>query len=162
MGRGLNLVWLVVVVGVLVLLGQSLGLYSVPVLRDLVPFGQPAPGTIEPTPTASIAAKPVAAPSLSPAASVACTPATPRFLYGTAALKALLGAVMGEPTECERVVDAAGNTEQKTSTGLAYYRARSNTSAFTNGFDHWALTATGVVHWTSDDLEPPPDAERLQ
>jgi len=66
---------------------------------------------------------------------------------------------MGDATECERVVDADGNTEQRTTTGLAYYRARANVVVFTNGVEHWALTPGGVVHWTSDEVEPPANAE---
>ena len=66
---------------------------------------------------------------------------------------------MGAPSECERVVDASGDTEQKTTTGLAYYRAKVNTPVFTNGVEHWALTSDGLVHWTSDELEPPAGAE---
>src|SRR5207245_2334793 len=118
MGRRIGLIWLVLVVGVLVLLGQTLGMYDVPVLRDvraLLPFAQTVQVAAEPTPAptpAPIAPRPLAAASPSPTAVIPCTNATPRFVYGTAALKAALGASMGEPAECERVVDAAGNTEQ--------------------------------------------------
>jgi hypothetical protein len=66
---------------------------------------------------------------------------------------------MGAPTECERVVDASGDTEQKTTTGLAYYRSKTNSAVFTNDVEHWALTTDGLVHWTSDELAPPPGAE---
>ena len=66
---------------------------------------------------------------------------------------------MGQPLECERVTNAAGDTEQRTSTGLVYYRASTNAVAFTNGFDHWALAANGVVHWTGDAVDPPASAE---
>ena len=165
MGRRIGVIWLVLFVGVLVLLGQTMGMYDVPVLRDvraLLPFGQTVQVATEPTPAATpvpVAPRPLAAASPSPTAVIPCTDAAPRFVYGTAALKAVLGASMGQAAECERVVDAAGNTEQRTSTGLAYYRARNNISAFTNGWDHWAATPAGVVHWTGDDLEPPPDAE---
>jgi hypothetical protein len=167
-GRGLNVIWLLLVVGVLVLFGQTLGMYDVPIHRDLrvlLPFGQAVQPTAEPTPATpslNVAARPVAAASPAPASVAACTAAAPRFVHGTAVLKAALGASMGEAMECERVVDAAGSTEQKTSTGLAYYRARSNISTFTNGWDHWAVTPAGVVHWTGDDLEPPPGAEPLR
>ena len=34
---------------------------------------------------------------------------------------------------------AAGNTEQQTSTGLAYYRAQANVVVFTDGVEHWAF-----------------------
>ena len=91
-----------------------------------------------------------------------CTAALPRFVHGVATLKAVVGTDMGEPLECERVTDAAGDSEQRTTTGLAYYRAASNTVAFTNGWDHWALTGNGSVHWTGQDLEPPPDADHVR
>jgi hypothetical protein len=85
-----------------------------------------------------------------------CNPGRPVFLRGMAALKAALGAQMGEPVECERVVDAAGNTQQRTTAGLAYYRSDSNTSCFTTGWDHWALVPElDLVHWTGDMVDPP-------
>jgi hypothetical protein len=165
MGRPIRVIWLLLIVGLIALLGQNLGMYDVPILRDLrvpMPFGQSGPVAAEPTPPTTpptVTARPLAAASPSPTQGGACIVTAPRFTYGTAELKAALGASMGEAAECERVVDAAGNTEQKTTTGLAYYRARNNISAFTNGFDHWAMTPAGVVHWTGDDLEPPPDTE---
>jgi hypothetical protein len=87
-----------------------------------------------------------------------CTPALLRFVGGIAALQQVLGRAMGEPLECEHAIDALGNTEQRTTTGLAYYRGTSNTAAFTTGWDHWALTSRGVVYWTGQPLEPPPGA----
>jgi hypothetical protein len=168
MDRGISVIWLVLFVGVLVLLGQTLGVYDVAILRDLralMAFNQTVQVANEPTPVATpgpVAARPLAAASPSTTTATSCTDAAPRFVYGTAALKAALGAIMGEAAECERVVDAAGNTEQKTGTGLAYYRAHNNISAFTNGWDHWAVTVAGLVRWTGDDLVPPPDAEPAQ
>jgi hypothetical protein len=166
MGRAVTLVLLALIAFMLALAGQAFGFYDVPALRgvlDRVPFGvsEPAPEpTAEPAPSPSVAAKPSPVPSPPPAAADGgCTAATLRFVYGAATLKAALGDRMGEPQECERVVDAAGNTEQRTTTGLAYYRAGSNVAVFTNGVEHWALTANGVVHWTSGDVEPPADAE---
>ncbi len=167
MGRGVTVVWLVLVVGVLALFGQTLGMYDVPILRDLrvlLPLGQPAQVATDPTPATppvTVTPRPLPAASPSPSGGAPCTTAAPRFVHGAAVLKAALGANMGEPVECERAVDATGNTEQKTSTGLAYYRARSNISAFTNGWDHWAVTPAGVVQWKGDDLEPPPGLEPL-
>ena len=58
------------------------------------------------------------------------------------------------------MIDAAGNTERRTTTGLTYYRAATNTTAFTNGSTHWALTSNGAVHWMGQELEPPQAAER--
>jgi len=65
---------------------------------------------------------------------------------------------MGEALECERSVDDQGNTQQKTTTGLAYYRKHLNTACFTTGWDHWALRPEGLVHWTGDAVDPPTDA----
>ena len=168
MGRLLNFIWLAAVAVVLVLLGQTTGLYDVPPLRDLTTrllLPQPANVVTQVGGTATpftVAARQLPSPSPVAQTSETCSVAAPRFVHGTATLKAALGERMGEATECERVVDAAGNTEQKTTVGLAYYRARSNTAAFTNGFDHWALGPSGVVHWTGDDLEPPTGAEPLR
>jgi hypothetical protein len=79
-----------------------------------------------------------------------------------AALKAMLGAAMGEALECERVVNDQGDTQQKTTTGLAYYRKALNVACFTTGWDHWGLMAHGVVHWAGDAVDPPPDAALLK
>jgi hypothetical protein len=162
MGRVLVLL---VIVAALLLVGQVAGLYDVPVLRDaqrMLPLAQPRGEADPPTALPAPAAQPATpSPRASPVPSKTdeCTAASPRFVHGAAALKAALGEPMGQAIECERVVDAAGNTEQRTTTGLAYYRARNNVVVFTNGSEHWALLPSGVVRWTSDDVEPPPNAE---
>jgi hypothetical protein len=96
-----------------------------------------------------------------PTRAVATQPAACRFGGGIAELKQALGEVMGDPTECEHATDAEGNTQQKTTRGLAYYRKAANISAFTNGYEHWALTPDGVVTWAGDAVEPPADAQPL-
>jgi hypothetical protein len=88
----------------------------------------------------------------------ACTSSRPSFIGGLSTLKTALGATMGDPQECERAVDSQGDTQQKTSTGLAYYRRLLNVACFTTGWDHWAVTDRGLVHWTGDAVDPPPDA----
>jgi hypothetical protein len=165
-GRLLRLIWLLLTLGVLVLLGQAFGLIDLPGVRGVtgsLPFdlgflvaGPQATPTPSPVP-ASPAATPAPANSSGVVAET-CQPAAPSFVHGPAALKASLGSPMGEPLECEHVVDSAGNTEQRTTTGLAYYRAATNTVAFTNGVEHWALTSTGLVHWVGPELEPPRNA----
>jgi hypothetical protein len=129
--------------------GHIVGFLPTGLIRDGLrqPGGAPtpAPETSAPTPEATSTA--------------ACTPVQPIFVHGAAALKAALGGTMGDPLECERVTDAAGDTEQRTSTGLAYYRASTNAEVFTNGFDHWALAANGVVHWSGEAVDPPASAE---
>jgi hypothetical protein len=93
---------------------------------------------------------------------LACDPARPRFVGRVAMLRAALGASMGDPATCESDLDAEGNTQQKTSTGLAYYRKALNVTCFTNGWDHWALLPRGdLVHWTGQAIDPPPDASPI-
>src|SRR5688572_22472227 len=70
-----------------------------------------------------------------------CPPGQPaRFVLGIAALHDRLGAIMGEPVECEHVDPTSGDMVQHTTTGLAYYRPEINTAIFTNGEAHWALS----------------------
>jgi hypothetical protein len=87
-----------------------------------------------------------------------CDASKPRFLGSIANLKSRLDARMGDPTDCERPVDAEGNTQQPTTTGLAYYRRALNLAVFTTGWDHWALVDGGIVHWAGPNVEPPGDA----
>jgi hypothetical protein len=91
-----------------------------------------------------------------------CDPKQPRFRGSLAALKARLGAAMGEPVGCERQVDAEGNTEQLTSTGLAYYRRRLNVAAFTTGWEHWALADNQLLQWAGSDVEPPAETAQVR
>ena len=88
-----------------------------------------------------------------------CAPGqAPGYAFGFAALYEILGATMGDPTTCEYGdPNGSGDTLQNTANGLAFYRARTNTPTFTNGFEHWGLTATGMVYWTGDSIDPPPD-----
>jgi len=162
-----KLVWLLVVAGVIVLVAQALGILDLGALRDLLPslpFNQASGEPAQPTPYSPTPFPATASPSPTTASTAgeSCTTALPRFVQGAATLKAVVGTDMGEPLECERVTDAAGDTEQRTTTGLAYYRAASNTVAFTNGWDHWALTTNGAVRWTGPELEPPQGAEPVR
>jgi len=84
-----------------------------------------------------------------------CNKDRPSFLGTLASLKTRLGARMGDAADCERPVDDDGNTQQLTTTGLAYYRHRLNLAAFTNGWDHWALDVNRLLHWTGNEIEPP-------
>jgi hypothetical protein len=79
----------------------------------------------------------------------------PTFLYGFADLKVRIGDKMGRPLECERAIHPSGDTQQRTTTGLAYYRKGVNIPTFTNGSDHWALTHNGLVYWIGDVVDPP-------
>jgi hypothetical protein len=95
------------------------------------------------------------------AVAIQCSSDQPQFIGGMAALKTTLGAAMGDPLECERSVSDQGDTHQKTTTGLAYYRKHLNVVCFTTGWDHWALIDRGLVHWVGNDVDPPPDAAVL-
>ena len=80
---------------------------------------------------------------------------SPQFRFGFAHLKSLLGETMGQPIECEHANAENGDTLQQTSTGLSFYRKATNTPTFTNGWEHWAWTAQGLVYWTGSDIDPP-------
>jgi endonuclease/exonuclease/phosphatase family metal-dependent hydrolase len=73
----------------------------------------------------------------------------PHFNHGFAFLKSQLGAVMGEPLECEHY-DAAGNAFQRTTTGQAFYQKDTNTPMFTRGNRHWAWTPVGLREWVDN------------
>jgi hypothetical protein len=120
-----------------------------------------------PTPLVDVAgARPVVvrrvtAEPLTVVSPVSCVSAQPQFIGGMAALKSVLGARMGEPLECERSVDNLGDTQQKTTTGLAYYRSERNVACFTSGWEHWGLVEQRLVHWAGSDIDPPLDAAVL-
>jgi hypothetical protein len=85
-----------------------------------------------------------------------CQPGqAPHFVFGFGLLKQVIGADMGEPTECEHPNAANGDTLQHTTTGLAFYRKSTNTPTFTDGWRHWALVADGILLWTGPDIDPP-------
>jgi hypothetical protein len=121
---------------------------------------QPAMRQLAPPP--STPPPPQTAVSRATAIEALCDPRQPRFLGSVAALKAQLGATMGEPVGCERQVDTEGNTEQLTSTGLAYYRRRLNQAAFTTGWEHWALVDNRLVQWAGTEVEPPGNATTIR
>lgn len=93
--------------------------------------------------------------ALSSAASFCAAGTAPAFVLGLAELKRHVGEGMGEPMECEHRDPTSGDTLQHTTTGLAYYRATSNTPVFTDGWRHFALTARGVVTWEGPSPDPP-------
>ncbi|MBI4492874.1 MAG: hypothetical protein HY690_08795 [Chloroflexi bacterium] len=80
---------------------------------------------------------------------------TPQFVFGFKALSDNLGERMGQPLECEHSEATTGDTHQRTTRGLAFYRKATNTPTFTNGFEHWALDAIGLLYWTGDSIDPP-------
>ena len=68
------------------------------------------------------------------------------------------GAPMGDPMECEHQDPSGGGAALRTSTGIAYYRKSTNAPSFTNGSEHWALTANGLLYWTENVPDPPASA----
>lgn len=107
----------------------------------------------------SLVAAAVSLAVLSPVADAAgapyCQPGqTPQFKFGFAGL-AQAGVPMGNSVECEHANPSNGDTLQQTSTGLSFYRKSTNTPTFTDGFNHWALTTSGMVTWTGSSIDPP-------
>jgi hypothetical protein len=98
-----------------------------------------------------------AAPSVSAQDATSCTAGqAPRFVFGFADLKAHIGEPMGSPVTCEfSDPNGTGDVHQRTTTGLAFWRKSTNTPTFTNGFEHWAITAVGSVTWTGSSIDPP-------
>lgn len=90
-----------------------------------------------------------------------CPPGeTPRFRLGFATLKEQLGAPMGDPVTCEYPdPSGTGDTLQRTTTGLAYYRQSTQTPSFTDGNERWALTTRGLIHWVGPIDAPTPTSE---
>ena len=158
------LLWCALAGGALVLLAQWAGLINSAPLREAAFLAleatSPARESAQtaPPPAMLTEASPLRA-SAPIAAPEACTPESPRFVNGASRLRSTLGGRMGEAMECERPVDGLGSTEQRTTTGLVYYRAQTSTVAFTNGWDHWAVASNGLVHWTGEAVEPPSSAE---
>lgn len=83
----------------------------------------------------------------------------PHYVFGFRALSEVLGERMGDPLTCEFPdVRGTGDVHQLTTQGLAFWRKASNTPTFTNGWDHWGLTAAGLVYWAGTAIDPPPSA----
>jgi hypothetical protein len=113
---------------------------------------------------ASTPAPVVVAPAPQPLPQVTFPPEAFRFVLGFADLKAQLGLIMGEPVEAEHGVAENCDTQQLTTTGLAYWRCSSGTLgfvAFPDGVQHWALTPLGLATWSGDAPDPPEDATIL-
>ena len=136
------------------LVAPALAPTAEPTVTPVVPTPTPLPSAPEPTtPTPAPPATAEPAPAVSPVVVPVCTASA--FAFGFAALKQTLGAIMGEPAECERQDAGSGDTLQATTTGLAVYRLGTNTPTFTDGSTHWALTDAGLVSWSGPSLDPP-------
>jgi hypothetical protein len=89
------------------------------------------------------------------------TPVLPDFGPPFDFLKTQLGPTMGSALEEVETVPDSCDTQQRTSTGLAYWRCSTNVVAFAadpDGLSHWAWLDNALVSWTSDSPDPPPDA----
>jgi hypothetical protein len=76
-------------------------------------------------------------------------------------LKTQLGPTMGSAVAPVQNVADSCDTQQQTSTGLAYWRCDTNVVAFAadpDGLLHWAWLNDGLVSWASPSVDPPPDA----
>jgi hypothetical protein len=80
----------------------------------------------------------------------------PQFVFGFADLRARIGSAMGNAETCEFAdPNGTGDVHQRTNTGLAFWRKSTNTPTFTDGYNHWTLTASGLVTWTGASIDPP-------
>lgn len=84
----------------------------------------------------------------------------PEFRSGFLDLAIALNGTMGGAISCEYPdPKGSGDTlQQTTGGGLAFWRKRTNTPTFTDGVQHWALTANGLVTWAGASIDPPPNA----
>jgi hypothetical protein len=111
-----------------------------------------------------VPAIPQPAPPAAPAAPDTTTSAPPEFQLGFAFLKQQLGPTMGDPLEPEHGSDNSCDTEQRTTTGLAYFLCSTNTLGFAadpDGLEHWAwVDPLGqLVNWRGGSPDPPTDAQ---
>ena len=90
-----------------------------------------------------------------PARAPTCAPDNISSSELFAPLRASIGEAFGQPVECARTDATTGDTVQRTSTGLAIYRAHSRIPTFTDGYHRWAIGPRGVIAWQGDALDPP-------
>jgi hypothetical protein len=87
-----------------------------------------------------------------------------QYVLGFAFFKTQMGPLMGDPVELEHGNPDNCDTQQLTTTGLAYWRCASNLlsfAAFPDGQVHWAAVDQGLMEWVGD-ADPPPDAPVIQ
>jgi hypothetical protein len=81
-----------------------------------------------------------------------------RFELGFAVLKSLLGSVMGDPIEAEHGALESCDTQQATTTGLAYWDCSTGMLAFAaapEGLHHWAWLDDHLTEWVGPSAVPP-------
>jgi hypothetical protein len=135
-------------------IGQTIGRFYASGQAPPAPPPQPVPE--QPAPP-----QPAPAPPAPPQPQVGfgmfCPPDVgPDFAAGFAMLRTAIGDVMGAAMDCEHGDPlGSGDVLQDTTTGLAFYRASTNTPTFTDGWNHWGLTDGGLVYWTGGTVDPP-------
>jgi hypothetical protein len=92
----------------------------------------------------------------------ATSPAIPQFAADFGTLVQQLGPLMGIPLEAEHGAPDSCDTQQHTTTGLAYWRCGTNVASFVDadGAFHWAWVGQ-LVSWQGDSPDPPQDAVAL-
>jgi hypothetical protein len=150
---GLPIGLLVLLVGASLALGQAGGSNTV-VLAQAGPTRTPTRPAVRPTIT----------PTATPTRVVTTAAELPRFVLGFAFLKEQLGPIMGVPLEPEHGTPDSCDTQQRTSTGLAYWRCSANAMSFAaapDGLQHWAWNGGRLVTWSGTSPDPPPDARSV-
>jgi hypothetical protein len=106
---------------------------------------------------------PAAAP---PAVSAPLLPPTDdtalRFVLGFAFLHQQLGGLMGDPLQNERTNPDSCDTQQQTTTGIAYWRCATGILSFVaepDGLQHWAWVDGRLIDWTGPSADPPAVSE---
>jgi hypothetical protein len=103
-------------------------------------------------------APPAPPPPPSPPPPVEIAPSGPSFLLGFAVLKSQLGDIMGDPIEDEHGDDGTCDTQQLTTTGVAYFRCATGFVSFSaapDGLQHWAWLGDRLVGWGGESADPP-------
>jgi hypothetical protein len=89
------------------------------------------------------------------AASRSATTQPATFADEFASLSEAIGDKIRQPLECAHLDPATGNLVQPTSTGLAFSRAGSKVSMFTDVYRHRALGKQGLVTWEGNRVDAP-------
>jgi hypothetical protein len=83
-------------------------------------------------------------------------------VLGFAFLHQQLGAIMGDPVQNEQTNLDSCDTQQKTTTGIAYWRCATGILSFVadpDGLHHWAWVDGQLVEWTGPSADPPAASE---
>lgn len=149
--------------------GGTGGAAPEPTKASFVPLpATPGPAAASGSRTSAVAAPRAPAPLVasvptdagSEAALAALAPV--RFVLGFAALDRVLAPITGVPVENEHGNADNCDTQQLTTTGLAYWRCSTNTmtfAAFPDGLHHWGWLDGRLVEWIGPTPDPPAGAE---